>query len=186
MSKGGEIVHAFTTEFNGLARQLVNEIELSLPVDLHNSEVPTLFKTHALWDTGATNSVITADTVAKLGLKPISMTQVQHAGGVSTQNIHLVNIYLPNKVAIPFVQVTECEDISGNFGAIIGMDIISIGDFAVTNFQGKTTLSFRIPSVEKINFIPKNKIPNHMPEHQGRNELCNCGSGKKYKHCHGK
>lgn len=67
------------------------------------------------------------------------------------------------------------------------MDIISRGDFAITNFGGKTTFSFRIPSTEEIDFNDqsrrkpikaKNKISRNAPGH--------CGSGKKNKHCHGK
>lgn len=179
----GEKIHAFTTDYNGLTNQLVTPVHLSLPThDINNNTV--LFPAKALWDTGATNSVITSDTVNKLGLKPVSMIKVNHAGGVSDQNVHLVNIYLPNKIAIPFVQVTECDDITGSFGAIIGMDIITLGDLILTNFDKKSTLTFRIPSLEKIDFV-KSLKPVHVDAKVGRNELCPCGSNKKYKYCHG-
>jgi hypothetical protein len=37
---------------------------------------------------------------------------------------------------------------------LIGMDIISMGDFAITNARGKTIFSFVIPSLnKKISFI---------------------------------
>jgi preprotein translocase subunit SecA len=32
----------------------------------------------------------------------------------------------------------------------------------------------------------KNKRPVRVEKKVGRNEPCPCGSGKKYKHCHGK
>lgn len=32
------------------------------------------------------------------------------------------------------------------------MDIITTGDFAITNIGGNTTASFRIPSIEKIDY----------------------------------
>jgi hypothetical protein len=35
---------------------------------------------------------------------------------------------------------------SGAFDMIIGMNIISRGDFALSNSEGKTIMSFRIPS----------------------------------------
>jgi hypothetical protein len=35
------------------------------------------------------------------------------------------------------------------------MDIISMGDFAVTNFSGVTQFSFRVPSMEAIDFVPE-------------------------------
>ncbi len=73
---------------------------------------------------------------------------------------------------------------------LIGMDIISRGDFAVTNKDGKTTFSFRLPSVAKIDFV-KEGAPIEMPlktttPKVGRNDPCPCGSGKKYKKCCGK
>jgi len=61
------------------------------------------------------------------------------------------------------------------------MDIITKGDFSISNFNGLTTLSFRCPSQEKIDFV---SIINKASA-IGRNEPCPCGSGKKYKKCHG-
>jgi len=51
-----------------------------------------------------------------------------------------------------FLRVTE-GSIFGDSDVLIGMDIISLGDFAVTNFQEKTVFTFRIPSVERIDFV---------------------------------
>ena len=42
------------------------------------------------------------------------------------------------------------------------MDIISLGDFVVTNTNTKTTFSFRIPSVQEIDFIPETQENNVM------------------------
>ncbi len=36
---------------------------------------------------------------------------------------------------------------------LAGMDIINRGDFAVSNRQGATSFSFRIPSVEEFDFV---------------------------------
>ena len=38
------------------------------------------------------------------------------------------------------------------YDVVIGMDVICNGDFAVTNKDGNTTFSFRIPSEETIDF----------------------------------
>ena len=66
------------------------------------------------------------------------------------------------------------------------MDVISTGDFAVTNKDGKTNLSFRVPSVEYIDFVKQapRKIQNgdsKALQKVSRNAPCPCGSGKKYK-----
>jgi len=33
------------------------------------------------------------------------------------------------------------------------MDVIGMGDFAVSNFNGKTSFTFRIPSVAEADFL---------------------------------
>lgn len=40
---------------------------------------------------------------------------------------------------------------------IVGMDLINKGDLAVTNVNNKTTMSFRSPSVARINFQTEKK-----------------------------
>jgi uncharacterized protein YecA (UPF0149 family) len=69
------------------------------------------------------------------------------------------------------------------------MDIITLGDFAVTNFNGNTCMSFRVPSLHQIDYVEEaNAFTTPMVSNTkvSRNELCPCGSGKKFKHCHGK
>ena len=71
------------------------------------------------------------------------------------------------------------------------MDIINQGDFAISNKDKRTIFTFRIPSQEVINFtkkgIPKLRNVYIRPTDKiGRNSPCPCGSGKKYKRCHGK
>jgi uncharacterized protein YchJ len=65
------------------------------------------------------------------------------------------------------------------------MDIINLGDFAITNYGGNTVMSFRVPSIQEINFVKgiqqsKPLISAKLPS---RNDPCSCGSGKKFKNC---
>jgi predicted aspartyl protease len=186
-------INVFTTIFNGLAREIINNCGISLPFDgrLNTGETPPkVSPVKALWDTGATGSAITPAVAKSLGLIPTTKANVQHADGISLQNVYLVNIYLPNNVVVPFVKVTECKNFIGNFDIIIGMDIISIGDFAITNVGQKTTFSFRIPSLKTIDYVKEFNDIYHKPtilgKKLGRNDPCDCGSGLKYKNCHGK
>lgn len=192
MGIGGFEYLALTKKFKGLTNRIVTDCHISFPFDpkINKGEKPPkLSKSTALWDTGATASVITQKTAATLGLKPFTKIMVSHADGESLQNVYLVNFYLPNKVLLPNVRVTECKDTSGTFGVIIGMDIISLGDFAITNFKGETTLSFRIPSIATTDYVKeyndKYRMPAVVEKLPGRNDPCFCGSGKKFKHCHG-
>lgn len=153
-----QLFHAFTTKYNGIARQLNTPVSFSLPYDPNNQEEPQEFtNTQAIWDTGATSSVITKSFAKKLGLKPIGKINVRGVNGDGERNVYLVNIGLPNKVIISYVKVTESDDLVGEAEALIGMDIIGSGDFSVTNVDGKTLLSFRIPSIKEIDYVEEAK-----------------------------
>ncbi len=107
----------------------------------------------AIWDTGATNSVITQAVVDACRLMPIGMTQVHAVNSTDISEIYLVNIHLPNNVAFVGMRVTKGKLPGNESGILIGMDIINSGDFAVTNKNGITKFSFRVPSEADIDFV---------------------------------
>ena len=152
-------------------------------------ESPTTHKSveaNAIWDTGASRSLIRPEIAAKLDLKPTSKTFMDTPSDKSVpSNVYLINVYLPNRAKIMAIQALEGTP--NNCDMLIGMDVITLGDFAVTNLNGKTMYSFRIPSMTEIDFTKSSHIEPIKNESQkiGRNEQCPCGSGKKYKHCHG-
>jgi predicted aspartyl protease len=190
-------VNSFTTAFNGIANVIFSEIQIAPAFDpLKTTEFPQHKPYKAIWDTGATNTVITPKVVQECGLQPISRIKVHSASGEYEASVYLINVVLRNNVGFAKLRVTE-----GNFiGAdvLIGMDLISKGDLALTNYNGKTTFSFRSPSIETIDFVKQtpNKGAASMPispqkitqpiSKVGRNKPCPCGSGKKYKKCCGK
>jgi uncharacterized protein YchJ len=141
----------------------------------------------ALWDTGATNTVITERVVKNCGLSPIGMMKCHTGNGVCESLTYLVSIRLPNNVVISSLRVASLEITSAD--VLIGMDIIAMGDFAISNFAGKTTFSFRCPSREKIDFTkaePSKVVAICSQGGYMRNASCACGSGKKWKKCCGK
>ena len=163
--------HAFTTRYDGRARVLFNQVGVFLPVTPEEAKAQNIqLKEYlAIWDTGATHSAITKKVVDDLKLQPTGVREIRHAGGKSSNNTYLVNIALPNRVIVPHIRVTEVQLIPDDNVSddkqpqlLIGMDIISLGDFAVTNANGKTTFSFRVPSVQEIDFIPNTQEHNIM------------------------
>ena len=152
-------VSALTVKASGRANTIETEAEIWKafdPADTDKDKVPPPKKYRAIWDTGATASVITRKVVEECQLEPIGMTRVHTASGEYDCNVFLVNIALPGNVMITQVRVTEGE-IFGQCEVLIGMDIISHGDFAFTNKDGKSTFSFRIPSVEEIDFVKQGR-----------------------------
>jgi len=172
--------NAFTLKANAgnKLRVLVTPVEFTLPSDAVNKK-----RCQAIWDTGATNTVISQNVVDALNLKPITFTYVNT---VSQQNVltpvFLVDVHLyDGRLCIKDVNVT-LGDISGGADCLIGMDIITLGDFSITNVN-QTTFSFRIPSQQEVDFV---QDMNRLAPKVGRNDPCPCGSGKKYKLCHGR
>lgn len=109
----------------------------------------------AIWDTGATASVISQKVIDECGLKPIGMTIVHGVHGPSQAEQYLVNIALPSKVS--FINVTVTKGDLGNSHVLIGMDIIRAGDFVITNKDGKTVMSFRTPSQECVDYVKQHE-----------------------------
>jgi hypothetical protein len=76
-------------------------------------------------------------------------------GGSVRADFTIASIFLTYNLGIVYSPVYVL-DFPGSVDMIIGMDIISMGDFAVCNADGKTSFSFAIPSFpERINFADK-------------------------------
>ncbi len=173
---------AFTSRYRGLSKILINQVNVR-PHDPNCAQPRDLGRRlSAQWDTGANGTVLSKKLVQELGLQPLSITEARGCGGVYNTGIYYVDLSLPNHVSIPRLQVTDgsFEDVD----VLIGMDIISRGDFSVSNYNGKTTFSFRMPSFAELDFVEKSYLDPHKREYEpGRNDPCPCGSGKKYKNC---
>jgi SEC-C motif/Aspartyl protease len=179
--------HCFTVTYTGISPILFTPVKVGAAFDPH-TPTPQLHDYTGIWDTGATATAITQKVIDDCALKPIGMTKVHGADGEFITEVYFVSILLLNGVGFRTLRVTKGK-LGPGADLLIGMDIITAGDFAVTNYNGKTVLSFRIPSSEFIDFsgkaaVPSTVLPTKLPG-VGRNDPCPCGSGKKYKKCHG-
>jgi len=171
---------SFTYTAKGLALVLQTPVHVGLPIKTTKASgvsMPAKPNAQAIWDTGATITVVTKGVADRLGLRPVGMIKCKTVGGERESNIYVISLFLPNGVCIPEMKVCEGEVDGGDM--LVGMDIIVSGDLAVSNFQGKTTISYRWPSAARIDF-------QRGMSGGSLNRLCECGSGKKYKHCCGK
>lgn len=175
---------AFTARAQGLSAAVITQVEVFPAFDPANPppDLPKPLVIQALWDTGATGSLISPDAAARLGLTTVGSRNVNHAGGAGISPVYLVNVRLPNGVGVQGVEAVEFSSPS-HFEFIVGMNIITQGDFAITNVGNRTCVSFRIPSCEEIDYV---RVANRMLRSAtGRNDPCPCGSGRKFKKCHG-
>lgn len=171
---------AFTKNGSGKLRDLKTPVLIVEAKEEPNNS--SLIHT-ALWDTGATNTCISYNIVKQLKLEPISKAKARTPAGPYVAAVYAVKIALPNHLIVGPIRVMEA-DIETD--ALIGMDIIGDGDFAISNNKGNGVFSFRYPSKNKIDFVAEAKKPTIEVPQVGRNSPCPCGSGKKYKQCHGK
>ncbi len=160
--------HAFTTTgIGGLLNQLKNQCRISAFFDPAAGGLqPPIADFDAIWDTGATNSVITQAVVDACGLQPMGIIQTHGVHGTQDSEQFLVNIYLPNAVAFGGVVVTKGQ-LTAGAEILIGMDIINRGDFAVTNHGGITKFSFRVPSAKHIDFVEEINARAQRSSHGG-------------------
>jgi predicted aspartyl protease len=178
---------SFTVQASGRLASLITKCAVAPAFDPATAapglSPPGVKEYAAVWDTGATNSAISQSVIDALGLKPISRIQVETAGGTHSTEVYLISIGLPNGVGFATLRVSRAA-IKGA-DVLIGMDIIGAGDFAVTNVGGKTSFSYRFPSMERIDFVKASAAITRVATGVERNQPCPCGSGKKYKKCCG-
>lgn len=137
---------AFTTAYSGRSNRLINEAFIKA----NNEEMHT---SSAQWDTGATKTCISQAVIDRLGLIPVGQTMVKTPSGERMLSMYVVDILLRNNVIVSDVLVIGSEIGNQGIDLLIGMDIIGLGDFAVTNLNGITQFTFRLPSVESIDFV---------------------------------
>jgi len=140
---------AFTIKSPTRANVLISPIGVSQAFDPKVIVVnqPKIIEHRAIWDTGASCSVISKEYAAQVGLIPTGKTTITGVNNSTLENTYQVNIYLPNKVCIGFIRVIEVPALAGGAGMLIGMDIIGSGDFSTYNEDGKTVMTYRFPSV---------------------------------------
>ncbi|MBR5702687.1 MAG: retroviral-like aspartic protease family protein [Bacteroidales bacterium] len=112
---------------------------------------PSFLQFNGLWDTGASASVITERVARLLGIYPIRQVRTKDARGETDTNLYYVNILLPNRMEVKNVAVSE--GVLDGFDLLIGMDIINLGDFALTHKNKGTVFSFQIPSTHEYDFV---------------------------------
>lgn len=138
------IISVFTEKYDDIQKRLIN-----FAVAEANK---LLFPVKAQWDTGATGTCISKELVEKLNLIPTGMVNVHTPSGIGTMNKYMINLILNNEVIIHNLSVMDSEIGNQGIDVLIGMDIISLGDFAISNYEGKTQFSFRIPSQEHVEY----------------------------------
>ena len=136
----------------GIHNVIASQCTVTEAFDPKTSAPPQSFKlVTAVWDTGATGSVICQEVVDALGLQPTGQTIVHGVNSTDISSTFLINVQLPNTVHFTAITVTLGK--FNGFHMLIGMDIINRGDFVITNKGGITMFSFRCPSMHHVDYV---------------------------------
>lgn len=131
---------------------LANRLHSRVIICYEGKEVETI----AQWDTGATITSVSETIVSQLGMSSLGPSSIRTPStadeGYITET-YRVAIRLSCGAEYPDMLVTSSNIQHQGIGVLIGMDIITSGDFSVTNFNGKTTFSFRTPSKEEVDYV---------------------------------
>ena len=160
-------IRAFTLAFAERMDTLSTKVGISEPYRPEwGTQEPEIRERMAIWDTGATKSVISTKVAEAMQLVPTGQTRQKTANGERDAFLYTVNIFLPNDVVFAVMEV-----IDGIMDAdvLIGMDIIGAGDFAVTHKYGHTVMSYQVPSDTNINFVHELRLSRRkqMPKFDG-------------------
>lgn len=136
--------NSFTIIYNGIVDKITTDT--TIVNDNKNLTVK------ALWDTGANCCCISEELAQLLGLCPVGKVSFYTPSGTGIAYTYLVDIVLPNNMIIKNVKMCSSKIGAQNLDLLIGTDIISKGDFAISNYKKNTCFTFRIPSKECIDF----------------------------------
>lgn len=140
------MVGMFTIRHKKLVRQVLTPVRVVNPVTMEEEE------TLALWDTGSTSTCISNTIAYKLRMRKKAEMISLGVHGDNLVGVYSAEIKIGKNISIP-IDVTNFGNMSNEIGVIIGMDIITMGDFALSNADGHTVMTFRIPSQGEINFV---------------------------------
>ena len=136
-----------------IGERIFSTVQLYIPGIRPPTEQEKEYTFQALWDTGTRESLITYPAITKLDLKSKGEGEISGTGGPARSRLFNVDIIFSNgyeKLNWNLFEYPGAKD--KKYGLVIGMDIISLGDFAITKKDGKAFLSFRIPNKYLVDF----------------------------------
>jgi hypothetical protein len=138
---------AFTIAYEALVREISTPVGLEPICTTDRTLLGVQAEIEAIWDTGATMTCIKPSLRDRLKLYPSNLVKpiiMSGIGGRIKAGGTLVSIWLAPNFVFELCPV-YIADFPGDGELLIGMDIITMGDFAVCNADGKTSCSFAVP-----------------------------------------
>lgn len=136
---------AFTESFSEFDGRIITNESI-----LYNEEKEAGVRVE--WDCGATYSSISKELVKKLGLNPCGIEMTTSTTSSELSNVYELILILHNEIGIPMKVGVASNIHDTGIDMLIGMNVIALGDFAISTYNGTTCFSFRYPSKGLIDF----------------------------------
>jgi predicted aspartyl protease len=148
----------FTIGYEELVNEISTPVRLEPVYTTDKSLLGTQVEIEAIWDTGATMTCIKPSLRDRLKLHQSELVEtitMSGIGGDVEADSTLVSIWLTSDFVLELCPV-YVADFPGKEELLIGMDIITMGDFVICNAGGKTSCSFAVPPFsDRIDFADK-------------------------------
>jgi predicted aspartyl protease len=94
----GKDYYALTYTSDGMPREIITDAKVRVP-EIFSGMNHEYVATKALWDTGATHSVVSPELAQRLGLPQVGRAQTAGVHGVQTVAVFALDILLMDRVA---------------------------------------------------------------------------------------
>lgn len=143
----------FTKHYSKIAKALITDCSIMDGVDLKpGMKVQQLSTDNAIWDTGADTTIVCKSILDELQVKPQGRVAILGIGSLLDSRLYTIHLGLPSGDLIHNLHVMAMDDDQTDYDVIIGMDVISLCDFAITTPNKKTKFTFERPSKRDIDF----------------------------------
>jgi hypothetical protein len=143
---------ALTLAFDEIVEAIYSSIAIKSAVgNEDDSDFPFIWA-KALWDTGATHTCISDRLATRLGLEIVDIVNIATANGIVSVPTYFTHLKFPNNLQFNDWELSQFQFTNDDCDLIISMDIITQGDFSITNMDGKTMFSFRVPTLHTIDY----------------------------------
>lgn len=133
--------NSFTAVYAGIAYRLATEVYLS-------SRSGCKIKAIALWDTGASATLVSADVVRKLNSQPVKTEKeclIVSPNNITEAKYHKLELEIPGIKKYGELTLANYDHLDDqHIDILIGMDIISEGVLTIDNSNGQTKLTFKL------------------------------------------
>ncbi|MDR1598786.1 MAG: hypothetical protein LBS11_02765 [Oscillospiraceae bacterium] len=145
--------HSFTIRYgSGKTYSLISAVTVLPLSDSNPADEERIVHCNAIWDAGASITCVSQRVARKLSLELFPEMNARAGSGLCLCPPCIIGLILSNGIRLDGVAALATNLNENDFDVIIGLDVISKGDFAVISSGGETIFSYRYPSMQVIDF----------------------------------